>query len=158
MIATPEKGETDSPIYFGRWLGEPVSRMGSNLPFSPWLESFTAYSTRLEPLNCLKTVSLAPLWLTYWLAMRLATGSARSQSERDLDLPVAAGRRAEGRASGKSGAARSDRRETSGGAVAVEAGAVCNLRHTPAPLVTAVAHGLFEGCTCEIGGESNVGN
>ena len=43
------------------------------------------------------------------------TGSSRSQSERDLDLPEAAGRRAEGRASGKSDGTRSDRRETSCG-------------------------------------------
>ena len=43
------------------------------------------------------------------------TGASRSQSERDLDLPEAAGRRAEGRASGKSDGTRSDRSETSGG-------------------------------------------
>ena len=45
------------------------------------------------------------------------TGASRSQSEGDLDLPEAAGRRAEGRPSGKSDGKRSDRRETSGGAV-----------------------------------------
>ena len=46
-----------------------------------------------------------------------ATGRSRSQSEGDLDLPEAAGRRAEGRPSGKSDGKRSDRRETTGGAV-----------------------------------------
>ncbi len=39
------------------------------------------------------------------------------KSERDLDLPEAAGRRSEGRASGKSDGTRSDRSETSGGVV-----------------------------------------
>jgi len=43
------------------------------------------------------------------------TGATRVQSERDLDLPEAAGRRAEGRASGKSAAQRSEQRETSCG-------------------------------------------
>jgi len=43
------------------------------------------------------------------------TGAAFTQSERDLDLPEAAVRRAEGRASGKSDGTRSDRRETCGG-------------------------------------------
>lgn len=43
------------------------------------------------------------------------TGGAFPQSERDLDLPEAAGRRAEGRASGKSAAQRSEQRETSCG-------------------------------------------
>ena len=45
------------------------------------------------------------------------TGASRSQSERDLAVREAAGRRAERRASGKSDGKRSDRRETSGGAV-----------------------------------------
>jgi len=44
-----------------------------------------------------------------------ATGVAFSQSERDLAVPEAAGRRAEGRASGKSDGKRSDRSETSCG-------------------------------------------
>ena len=44
------------------------------------------------------------------------TGTVRSQSERDLDLPEPRGS-GEGRASGKSDGKRSDRRETSGGAV-----------------------------------------
>jgi len=35
--------------------------------------------------------------------------------------------------------------------------AVCNLQHTPAPLVTAVVHGRSEGCTARIGGDYNVG-
>jgi len=43
------------------------------------------------------------------------TGVAFSQSEGDLAAPEAAGRRAEGRPSGKSGGKRRDRRETSGG-------------------------------------------
>lgn len=43
------------------------------------------------------------------------TDSPKSQSEGDLAVPEAAERRAEGRPSGKSGAARSDRRETSSG-------------------------------------------
>jgi len=133
-------------------LTEPAGLIAS---FSPRPKSSTAYGTRLEPLKWLRTASLASLWLAYWSAMRLATGPARSQSERDLVVPEAAGRRAEGRASGirrPEGAERVAVRWRSRG------GAVCNLRHTPAPLVTAVAHGLFEGCTCEIGGESNVGN
>ena len=55
----------------------------------------------------------------YRFTARAATGSSRAQSERDLAVPEAAGRRAEGRASGKSDGTRSDRPETSGGVVAV---------------------------------------
>jgi len=72
-----------------------------------------------------------------------ATGSSRSQSERDLAVPEAGGSRAEGRASGKSGAARSDRRETSGGAVCCGA-AGCR---RPEPLVS-VAVGGKERVLC----------
>jgi len=54
-----------------------------------------------------------------WLLTACGASRVRSQSERGLDLaespPKGGG---EARASGKSGAARSDRRETSGGAVA----------------------------------------
>jgi len=64
----------------------------------------------------------------YRFTARAATGSSRAQSERDLAVPEAAGRRVEGRASGKSDGTRSDRSETSGGAVSVrfaDASAVC---------------------------------
>jgi hypothetical protein len=91
----------------------------------------------------------------YQSTARVASRPAKTQSERDLDLPEAAGWRAEGRASGMSGAARSDRRETCGGAVAV---AVCNLPTTPPFAPNGFVSGRSEGSIAIIGGECDVCN
>jgi hypothetical protein len=82
--------------------------------------------------------------------------SARSQSERGLDSAERSpSGEPEARASGKSGAARSDRRETCGGAVAV---AVCNLPTTPPFAPNGFVSGRSEGSIAIIGGECDVCN
>ena len=67
--------------------------------FLPWLSKFS--EKHADVVNLAVRASNALLF--------------SGKSEGDLDLPEAAGRRAEGRASGKSAAQRSEQRETSGG-------------------------------------------
>lgn len=56
MIATPEKGGTDSPRVCGKVLGEPVSLTGSILSFSSRPNTFIGNGDGLTQL--LKTCTL----------------------------------------------------------------------------------------------------
>ena len=99
MHVTPEKG-ADSTGFCGKKAVESTSlRCGPIASFSPWLSKFS--EKHAEVVESAGRASNAPL--------------TSGKSERDLDLPEAAERRAEGRASGKSAAQRSEQRETSGG-------------------------------------------
>lgn len=141
IIPAPERGAgADDPTGLSDlWQDRPAGHLG-------WVNVRTCSSyadpNQFCPLSqiCVSAIALA--------------SSPGTQSEGDLAVPEAAGRRAEGRPSGKSGAARSDRRETSGGVV--RGGAVRNLHTTPLRGVNGGDDGLVSRCTSRIGGESSV--